>query len=334
MSAAVMDPYSLKFLHFNDEAAHSLGYTREEFSRLSVPDIDDSYAFSQQDFDRMRAGQRLVLEGKHKTKTGARRDVVVYIRQMTLGGRLVANCLWQDVTDKKAAEAALLQSEKLASVGRMAASVAHEINNPLALITNCVYLVRHSPGLSDDMKEYLEVAERELRRVALITKRTLGFYREDTHPSVVDLPALVDEVAELYTLKLVRMDIRLKVEHKGRQYRTMAVPGEIRQVISNLLTNAIDASPAHSSVTIRVMGLTLNGCGVTRLSVADRGLGIPPEDRKHIFEPFFTTKKAVGTGLGLWVSRTIVQKHNGKIRLRSSEGRGTVFSVFLPCQET
>jgi PAS domain S-box-containing protein len=328
-----MDPYSLKFLHFNDEAAHNLGYTREEFSRLSVSDIDESYAFSQQDFDRLRAGQRLVLEGKHKTRTGAQRDVIVYVRQMTLGGRLVANCLWQDVTDKKAAEAALLQSEKLASVGRMAASVAHEINNPLALITNCVYLVRNSPGLSDDMKEYLEVAERELRRVALITRRTLGFYREDTLPSVIDLPALVEEVAELYTLKLVRKDIHLKVEHKGRQCRTMAVPGEIRQVISNLLTNAIDASPAHSSVNIRVMGLMLNGCGVTRLSVADRGLGIPKADRPHIFEPFFTTKKAVGTGLGLWVSRTILQKHQGKIRLHSIEGRGTVFSVFLPCQE-
>jgi signal transduction histidine kinase len=234
------------------------------------------------------------------------------------------------VTEKKAAEAALLQSEKLASVGRMAATVAHEINNPLEAVTNCVYLAASTPNLPPQAKEHLATAERELHRVAHIAKRTLGFYRENAKPAVVDIRTLVDEVVELYDPKFTRKDIRLKIEHNGHCSGTVAIAGEIRQVISNLLTNAIDALQPKGMVRVRTSRVTLKGCSYTRVTVADAGAGISRINQSRIFEPFFTTKKAVGTGLGLWVSREIVQKHKGRIGLRSVEGRGTVFSVFLP----
>jgi PAS domain S-box-containing protein len=233
-------------------------------------------------------------------------------------------------TEKKAAEAALIQSEKLASVGRMAATVAHEINNPLEAVTNCIYLAASNANLPPDAKEHLAIAERELHRVAHIAKRTLGFYRENAKPAVVDIRTLVDEVVELYDPKFTRQDIGLKIEHDGPCGGTVAIAGEIRQVVSNLLTNAIDASRAKGIIKVRTSRVTLNGCSYTRVTVADAGDGISRTDRRRIFEPFFTTKKAVGTGLGLWVSREIVQKHKGRIRLRSVEGKGTFFSVFLP----
>jgi signal transduction histidine kinase len=299
---------------------------------LTVRDIDPAYTVQdqQRDAQRLHSGEMVVLEAKHRTKSGAVRDVIVYLRLVMMSGRPVANCVWQDVTEKKAAEAALLQSEKLASVGRMAATIAHEINNPLEMVTNCIYLAATNPNLPAEVKEYLATAERELHRVAHIAKRTLGFYREATTPAVVDIRALVDEVVELYDPKFTRKNIRLKIEHNGHRAGTIAIAGEIRQVISNLLTNAIDASRPKGMVRVRTSRVALKGCSYTRVTIADTGAGISMENRSRIFEPFFTTKKDVGTGLGLWVSSEIVRKHKGQIRLRSGEGKGSVFSLFLP----
>ena len=238
--------------------------------------------------------------------------------------------LSQALAERTRSEEALIRSEKLASVGRMAATVAHEINNPLEMVTNCIYLAAGHPNLSPEAKEHLSTAERELRRVAHIAKRTLGFYREATKPAVVDIRILVDEVVELYDPKFTHKNIRLKIEHNGHCSGTIAVAGEIRQVISNLLTNAIDVTPPKGIVRVRTSRVILNCRSYTRVTVADTGAGISRENRSRIFEPFFTTKKDVGTGLGLWVSSEIVQKHEGKIRVRSVEGKGSVFSVLLP----
>jgi signal transduction histidine kinase len=234
-----------------------------------------------------------------------------------------------DITQQKLAQEALIRSEKLASAGRMAATVAHEINNPLEAVTNCIYLAKSNAELSPLTRENLDVAERELQRVAHITSQTLGFYRENTKPAVMDVEKLVFEVSKLYGPKLKQKELRLEVEHKGNT-TIVAVGGEIRQVISNLLTNAIDASPSEQRLRIRTSRVTLNGSTCTRLTVADAGVGIPRSDFRRLFNPFFTTKEAVGTGLGLWVSNEIVVKHGGRIRVRSIEGKGSVFSVFLP----
>ena len=333
LSAVIIEPDSRKLLQFNDAAANDLGYTREEFAKLTIDDIDAVHSSRQLDQhfeERLRSGDSAVFERKHRTKSGAIRDVVIYSRYLTMNGQTVANALWQDVTQKKLAEAALLQSEKLASAGRMAATIAHEINNPLEMVTNCIYLAVSDPNLSPEVKEYLATAERELRRVAHIAKRTLGFYRENRKPAVVDIRILVDEVVELYDPKFTRKDIHLRLEHNGHCAGILVIAGEIRQVISNLLTNAIDASRRNGTVRIRTSWVSLNGSRYSRVTVADTGTGITAANLKRIFEPFFTTKEAVGTGLGLWVSQKIVEKHNGRLRVRSVKGKGTVFSVFLP----
>jgi PAS domain S-box-containing protein len=333
LSAVLIDPHSRQLLQFNDAAAETLGYTRGEFAKLKIDDIDAASSSQQLDKDfaeRLLSGEPAIFERRHRTKSGAIRDIIVYRHCLTMNGHLVVNAVWYDVTEKKAAEAALLRSAKLASVGRMAATVAHEINNPLEMVTNCIYLSASDPNLSPGVKEHLATAERELRRVAHIANRTLGFYRETAKPAVVDIRTLVDEVVELYDPKFTRKDIRLKIEHNGHRAGTVAIAGEIRQVISNLMTNAIDASQPKGMVRVRTSRVMLNGCGYTRITVADAGAGISTANQSRIFEPFFTTKKAVGTGLGLWVSSEIVQKHQGRIRLRSVEGKGSVFSVFLP----
>ncbi len=334
LSAALVDPQTLEFLQFNYAAAENLGYTREEFAKLTVYDIEAAHLPQQLDelIAQRESSNDLLppLETKHRTKSGAVRDVIVYVRYMSVGNRRVQNCVWEDVTEAKSTEAALLQSEKLASVGRMAATVAHEINNPLEMVTNCIYLAASNPDLPPEVKEYLATAERELHRVAHIAKRTLGFYRETTRPAIVDIRTLVDEVAELYDPKFTHKDIRLKIEHNGHRAGTIAIAGEIRQVISNLLTNAIDASRSKGMIRVRTSRVTSNGRAYMRVTVADAGAGISRANLSRIFEPFFTTKKDVGTGLGLWVSGEIIQKHKGKIQVRSVEGKGTAISVFLP----
>jgi polar amino acid transport system substrate-binding protein len=242
--------------------------------------------------------------------------------------------LARSLAEYKRSQEALIRSEKLASVGRMAATVAHEINNPLEAVTNCIYIAATHPNLPSEVKEHLETAERELKQISDITRRTLGFYRENAKPSMVDIRTLVGEVVELYSSKFRSKDIRLSVEHDGCCAQVVAVAGEIRQVISNLLANAIDASKSKGIVNVRTSRVSLNGTSYTRVTVADGGMGIPPENQSRIFEPFFTTKEKVGTGLGLWVSQQIIEKHKGRIRLRSVEGKGTAFSVFLPELQT
>ena len=173
----------------------------------------------------------------------------------------------------------------------------------------------------------IDMADRELQRVSHITRQTLGFYREATSPVRFDLADVLKSVIDVFQGKLGSRAVSAMVEAKG-PVPMYGVPGELRQVFANLLSNAIDASPAGSGITIRIKQ-TENWAQVT---IADRGAGIPRQAREQIFEPFFTTKKDVGTGLGLWVSRQIVANHGGEIRFRSGEGKGTVFVVYLSKQ--
>ncbi|PSH05603.1 MAG: hypothetical protein CXZ00_00175 [Acidobacteria bacterium] len=335
LTAVVIEPFSRKILQCNEAATKNFGYTPEEFAKMTIDDIE-TVPPRQLDIEfakRIKSGGLHIFDRKLRTKSGMIRDLIVHSHYLALNDPLVAISVWDDITEKKAAEAALLQSEKLAAAGRLAATVAHEINNPLEAVTNCVYLARTSPDLPKELKEHLKIAERELHRIAHITKRTLGFYKEHRKPSAVDLHTLTDEVVELYGPMLDRKSIRLKIEHDGHSAGVIAIVGEIRQVLSNLLANAIDATDHKGLVRVHTGQLVLKGRRYARITVADTGTGISPENLKRIFEPFFTTKDEVGNGLGLWVSKKIIEKHKGRLRARSIEGKGAVFSVLLPIAE-
>ena len=236
-----------------------------------------------------------------------------------------------DLSLQKKSQEALRQTEKLAVAGRFAASIAHEINNPLEAITNCLYLVSQS-NLPDDARGYVELAEKELNRVSQITVQTLRFFRGSTRPEPTDLNDLIETVLTLLDSRLSRAQIEVV-----RQFRTtdtvFAQGGEIRQVIANLVGNAMDAIGPNGG---RLILRTARGCdwstgtpGVV-LTVADTGAGMDEPTRARIFEPFFSTKGITGTGLGLWISQEIVAKHNGSIHIRTKPGAGTVFRLFLP----
>lgn len=239
-----------------------------------------------------------------------------------------------DISERKRAEESLRHSEQLAATGRLAATIAHEINNPLEGITNLLYLIETLPNLNPSAVDYARAAQQELARVAHITKQTLTFYRESPRPQPLQIRQIVEDIVGLYAGKLQQKQIRLRKELADVEISGFR--NEIMQVVSNLLLNAVDATPAGSEICLRTRPShewTNSSRPGVRIVVADRGPGIAAEDRRNLFEPFFTTKGERGTGLGLWVSRGIVHRHEGFIRFRSSnEGArsGTVFSIFLP----
>jgi len=242
-----------------------------------------------------------------------------------------------DIEERKRAQEALLTSERLAATGRMAATIAHEINNPLEGLTNLLFLLDEMPEIEGPARQYVTMAQQELRRVAHITKQTLGFYRQSTKPTPIHLGELLESVLYLYSHRLQSRGIQVQKEFKydGVVY---GYPSELRQVISNLFVNAVDACPEGGKLRLRVYlsrEWSNSARAGVRVVIADNGSGIHPEHCKRLFEPFFTTKGEKGTGLGLWVSQGIVQKHGGFIRLKSSvhpERSGTAFSIFLPLQ--
>lgn len=240
----------------------------------------------------------------------------------------------RDITQRKKVEQALRTTERLASVGRLAATVAHEINNPLEAVINLIYLARNAQE-RDQSLNYLDMAEQELERISHLTKQTLGFYRETKGATGVRVGALVDSLLSIFVPRMRNRSVRLTTEIVD-DVEIRAIPGEIRQVVANLLSNSIDALDSGGEIRVRVSaGMQWSDTprrGV-RLTVADNGGGIPADIRTQLFEPFFTTKKDVGTGLGLWICKSIVENHQGSIQVRSSTTpgqSGTVFSVFLP----
>jgi signal transduction histidine kinase len=242
------------------------------------------------------------------------------------------------IAKNKAAEEAIRRAEKLAVAGRLAASISHEINNPLASVTNLLYLIGTSSSLKE-AKKHKKTAANELARISQIVTQTLRFYREPSKPTLVRLSEIVDSALALYRSKLTYAEI--EVERDFRQCPPIvARAGELRQVLLNLIGNALDALDRGGRLKIRISNTReyRNGArfGV-RLTVADTGSGIKPEVRKTLFEPFVSTKGDTGTGLGLWLSSEIINRHSGKIQVRSgalSQSSWTVFSVFLPLGQT
>jgi signal transduction histidine kinase len=235
-----------------------------------------------------------------------------------------------DVHGRKEAEVLLRRTEQLAAAGRLAATVAHEINNPLEAVSNLLYLALQEDGVPAVSRGYLRTASEELRRVGHIVSQTLSFYRETGESRFIDLRALVNDVLELYQRKLDARQIR--VTRNVESVSVEGVPGELRQVIANLMTNALDAMEPNGVLAIELHAER----GMAVLSISDTGHGIAKPLLGRIFEPFFTTKNETGTGLGLWVSKGIVEKHKGRLEVVSSqrsEDHGTAFVMTLPQQE-
>ena len=239
-----------------------------------------------------------------------------------------------DNSARKQAEEALLRSEMLASAGRMAASIAHEINNPLEAIMNTLYLARTTANVPTEALKYLEIADGELMRIAHITRQTLGFYREFSAATSNSASTLIDSVINLLQAKIKSNGANVE-QQSEEALQVMGIAGELRQVLANLLANSLDAVGHECRIILRASASTdpNDGRPRIRLTVADCGHGMNAATVKQIFDPFFTTKGTVGTGLGLWVCKQLVEKNGGSIRVRSTtEGhrRGTTFSVMLP----
>jgi PAS domain S-box-containing protein len=253
----------------------------------------------------------------------------IYDDQKRLRGVVM---VFRDVTLEKQAQDVMRKAEKLAAAGRLAATVAHEINNPLEAVGNLIYIVRNSPGLSQEITGYLAMAETELERVSHITRQTLGFYRDSSVPEPVQVRSVVESVLRLYDNKMRSKGISVELNQVDSP-PVLGLQGELKQLIANLVSNAADAVGRGGRIRISIAPAVRERSRGVEISVADNGPGVAAENRMHIFEPFFTTKQDVGTGLGLWVSKEIAERHGGSIQLNANREHslgGAIFTVFLP----
>ncbi|HEV7476054.1 MAG TPA: ATP-binding protein [Pyrinomonadaceae bacterium] len=322
--------------NWNRAAEKLYGYTAEEavgspVARLAPPERRDE----------VERNLALLNQGGHVSpyrterlrKDDSRCPVLLSVSPLrNARGELIGrSVIARDISLEKQSEEAIRRSEKLATAGRLAASIAHEINNPLEAVLNLLYLARHD---SNQSGKYLTMAEHEVVRVAQIAQQTLGFVRDASTPTLVDPAAIMDEILQLYSRKLDRRQIRVTRRYRNEPH-IEGYSGELRQLLANLVVNAIDAMEDEGYLHVRVTTCReyVGGRAGVRITIADDGGGIKRNDLQHIFEPFYTTKKETGTGLGLWVSRGIVEKHRGWIRVRSrtrGQNTGTVFVIFLP----
>ncbi len=242
--------------------------------------------------------------------------------------------VFRDATENRRAHELLRKTEKLAAAARLSATMAHEINNPLEAVANLIYIAKGIKGTPPDAVECLTLAEQEVERVSHIARQTLGFYRETNVAERIDIRALVESVLKIYSNKFKSKDIAVTCEFEkcplldGRA-------GEMKQAIANLIGNAADAVGVHGSITVKLRCEGVDSGTNVHLTIEDDGPGIKPEQLHQIFEPFYTTKKDVGTGLGLWVTKEIVDRHGGKIEVEMLEGarqKGAAFVIILPVQ--
>jgi PAS domain S-box-containing protein len=328
-----------RIVGFSDSWLELTGLTREQAlgdGWLQAPHPDDAPNIAKTWKHALLTGERYQVEHRIRTSNGQYR----WMRSSALPrhdpeGKIVK---WygttEDIEEHKRAERALMQSEKLAAVGRLASSIAHEINNPLEAVTNLIYLARQK-ALLPEVLEYLQTAEQELRRVSAIANQTLRFHRQSTNRQSIRCSELITSVLSIFQGRFVNANITVELRNRGEE-SLKCFEGEIRQVFSNLVANAIDAMQPHGGkLLLRSRKATQwkTGCRGVAFTVADTGSGMDQQTLQRIFEAFFTTKDISGTGLGLWISKDIVERHRGQLRVRSSQRLprcGTVFVLFLP----
>ncbi len=338
-AAALIDAKSFRYRRVNAKLAEILNQPMEAIIGTSVFDLASNVHGLRSQLEQVAEGSSFIgvlLEGELANSPGEHRYwqssyVPVRSGKSEITGIAAVSL---EITSQKRAEAALLQSEKLAAVGRLAASIAHEINNPLEAITNLLYLARTTQE-PNEVQGYLDTAERELRRASAITTQTLRFYKQSTNPQHVSCTELFSDILSTLAGRLVNS--RVQVEQRKRARRPVeCFEGEIRQVLSNLVGNAIDAlHPTGGRLLVRSREGTSwkSGSKGLVLTVADNGSGMSKQVQQMAFQAFYTTKGVGGTGLGLWISKEIMDRHHGTIRVRSSQmegASGTVFSLFLP----
>ena len=281
----------------------------------------------------MRRREEVMLFWRGKER---RYDLLVDPLRDLEGNIVGVTCAAIDITERKEAQEALIRSEKLASLGRMAATVAHEINNPLEGVMNLLYLANTSHGLPEPACHYLKMASEELNRIAQITRQSLGFYRESGKPVRTSVNAALESAVDLLRTKIREKRASIQKEW-NEEVEVVALPGELRQVFANLLANSLDAIGDQGLIVLRVSRCKAfkDGKPYVRITIADNGTGISSHMQQQVFDALFTTKGSIGTGLGLWVSKQIVDKHAGTIRMRSRTEKscqGTVFSIVLPAE--
>ena len=342
---ALFDPVEFRYLRLNERQAEIVGLPHDQILGRTLTEIAPIEGLHEM-FEQVAAGHPIrnhLLEGELPSRPGELRfwDVnyfPVYNSDGTIQAIAAATL---EITNQKKAEAALIQSEKLAAVGRLASSISHEINNPLEAITNLLYLIHMSDDLPVTVRRYVETAQGELSRVCQIATQTLRFHRQAVRATSVSAAELVDAVLNLYQGRLANSNIRVEATY-ATAARIVCFENDIRQVLNNLIANAIDAMRQGGRLLVRAHDARdystafPDGRSGIRITIGDTGHGIPPAVRARLFEPFYTTKDLNGTGLGLWISAGIVSRHHGRITLRSSDDpirHGTVFSLFLPCIE-
>jgi PAS domain S-box-containing protein len=323
---------------WNKGAERIFGYRAEEIIGQPITRIipEELQAEEVQIIGKIKAGERIDhFQTQRLTKNGDRVEISLTISPVKdPAGRIIgAAKIARDITQQKKLESALHTSEKLASVGRLAATVAHEINNPLEAITNYIYLARQHPDLSEKLKRYLDSADRELARVSHIAQQTLGFYRDNSKPVPLVISEVIEDVLAIYERKFAYKGLFVERD-VAPDLVANTLQGELKQILSNLVSNAIDACDEGGKIFIRARSsrnYRSDRSGI-RITIADNGVGISAQDMAKIFTPFFSTKKEVGTGLGLWITKDLLEKKGGHIRFRSSQSgqSGTVTSIFLP----
>jgi PAS domain S-box-containing protein len=339
VAAALIDAKTFRYLRVNSKLAEMLNQSIETVTGSSVFDLAANVTDLRKQLEAVARGEAQMgvsAEGELANDPGVHRHFHSnYVPVRSESGEVIAIAAASlETTQQKKAETALIQTEKLAAVGRLAASIAHEINNPLESVTNLLYLARTALGTTK-VADYLDSAERELRRASAITNQTLRFYKQSSSAVSLTGAELFSTVLSIHQGRLLNSNVT--VEERMRGHRTVEIfDGEIRQVLNNLVGNAIDAlHPAGGRLLLRSREGTdwRSGRKGMLLTVADSGSGMSRQTQQKAFEPFYTTKGLGGTGLGLWVSKEIIDRHLGSIRLRSSQEKGrsgTVFTVFLP----
>ena len=335
---ALFDLEGFHYLRLNDRQAAFFNLKPEEVVGQTVTEMAPIPGLREM-FEDVARGNPVVnhlLEGELSSHPGEHRFwTVSYFPVYGPNGTVQAiSAASLEITQQKKAEAALVQSEKLAAVGRLASSISHEINNPLEAITNLLYLASIHAALPEDLREYIQLAQSELARVSQIATQTLRFHRQAMRPTRVDAATLVNAVLTLYQGRLNNSGITVDTSFASAS-PVFCFENDIRQVLNNLIANAIDAMRAGGRLLARAQNTIDSKTGepILRITIADTGHGMSPATLKRIYEPFYTTKDLNGTGLGLWISAGIMDRHHGRIRVRSSMHpvyHGTVFSLLLP----